>query len=163
MKNTKKPDKNDKNIINRTGRPPISPERVTKLEQGFKNGLNVTESCLFAGVARQTYYRNVKENEEFSDKMEYSQHIVLIRAKQNITAKIIEGDIELSKWLIERKDRDFRLNNTEVNVVQEQTVSESKASEELNKRSIAQLNKGTRVVRYWQRKYDEALKEENAK
>jgi hypothetical protein len=92
------------------GRPPvITPDVVLKLETAFARGLNITEACLFAGIARNTYYEYLKENKDFSDKLEELQENVKMHAKVNIADKIIDGkDVNTSQWLLERRDPDFK-------------------------------------------------------
>lgn len=153
--------KNINKRIKKTGRPPVSEVRVRKLEEAFKNLLSVTEACLYSGVGRSTYYEYIRKNEEFADKMNYAQKFVLIKAKEKIVKKIVQdgsdvSDIELAKWLIERRDKDFKTDpSIEVNVATEMSVNEKKAEDERQARLIKKMEDGAKAVDdYWKRKYD---------
>lgn len=100
----------------KVGRPKISKERVSKLEEGFKRAFNVTEACLYAGISRETYYDYMAKDKRFSDKMEFAKRFVYMEAKQNIIKKLInEDDVELSKWWLEKKDADFKTSDVNIN------------------------------------------------
>lgn len=92
---------------NRGGRPTVlTPAVVGKLEIGFAKGLNKTECCKFAGISRDTLYEYIKEHPEFSDRIEVLQSHPSMKAKFNIADRIEKGDIELSQWYLERKNKD---------------------------------------------------------
>lgn len=92
---------------NGTGRPSkLSDAIVEKLELGFARGYNVTEACKFAGIDRGTYYNWLEANEEFFNRMEMAKCDLNIKAKNNIADEIDRGNIELSKWHLERRAKD---------------------------------------------------------
>lgn len=87
----------------------LSEEVVTKLEQAFAIGANVSQACYHAGIARQTYYRWIEENPELNDRINDIKERLPLKALQNIAARIetpnaVTGDIGLSKWLLERRN-----------------------------------------------------------
>ena len=84
----------------------ITKEVVGKLELAFSRGLNITEACDFVGLSRDTYYEKLKNDKGFSDKMSRAQNHLISSAKINIAAGIESGDIDLSKWYLERKCKD---------------------------------------------------------
>lgn len=87
------------------GRPKsINKEVVRKLEVAFENGLSVTEACLSSGISRDTYYRYLHVDKEFSYKMRRSQASLLSKAKANIAKAVHKGDFAASKWFIEHED-----------------------------------------------------------
>ena len=89
------------------GRPTeMTEDRVRKLEIGFARGYNDTECCKYADISRDTYYRWIRENEDFSDRMELAKCDLNIKAKNNIADEIEKGNIEISKWHLERRARD---------------------------------------------------------
>lgn len=109
----------DKKGKNKVGRPKIPEARVRKLEQSFKNGLNVSEACFVSGVPRRTYYSKLKADESFRTKMEYAQAYIAIQAKQNIAIRIVnEKNIDDSWRYLERRDKDFKPAGVNVNVKQ---------------------------------------------
>ena len=99
---------------NTGGRPPVMTGAVVgKLEIAFAKGLNKTEACRFAGISRDTLYAYIKDNPKFSDRIEVLQSHPSMKAKINIADRIEKGDIELSQWYLERKNRDeFSLKQT---------------------------------------------------
>jgi hypothetical protein len=99
----------------------ISPGDITRLEKCFNLGMSVTSACYEVKVSRDAYYRRLKEDEEFRDSMEYAKDFVMRKAKQNVAVAIVnDGNIELSKWWLERKDPEFRLGTRDV--VEEEPV-----------------------------------------
>ena len=89
------------------GRPTkLNEEIVGKLEYAFSKDFNVGEACNYAGIHRDSYYEWIKNNEEFSDKMEQAQSDLKRKAKINIADKIEEGDIDVTKWFLERRVKD---------------------------------------------------------
>jgi len=108
---------------NKGGRPKISKERVSKLEEGFRRAFNVSEACLYAGISRETYYDYMKKDKKFSDKMNFARRFVYMEAKQNIVSKLVnEDDVSLSQWWLEKKDKEFKSNG--INIKNEQVVNQ---------------------------------------
>lgn len=81
---------------------------LRKLEELFVRGLSDEEACLLADIGTTTLYDYCKENPEFSERKELLKQRVKTRAKLNISKAIEEGDIDLSKWYLERRDNDFK-------------------------------------------------------
>ena len=79
---------------------------VAKLEYGFMKGLNVTECCHYADISRNCFYEYCEKNPGFKDRIEELRSYTSAKAKLNITEAIEEGDRDLSKWWLERKNRD---------------------------------------------------------
>lgn len=97
----------------------IDEEVVAKLIEVFKIGSTDTSACAYAGISRDTYYKRYKEDQVFSDKMEQAKNYAIIAARHVVINAIIEkGDLETSKWYIERHDIKQPTNqqNTQVNV-----------------------------------------------
>lgn len=63
----------------------MTPGTVSKLQAAFQRGFSVTTACKIARISRDTYYKWLKESEEFSDRMEGAQEY----------AKILAGDVIL--------------------------------------------------------------------
>ena len=92
---------------NKGGRPSeMTEETVRKLEVGFSRGYNDSECCKYANISRDSYYRWLKTSEEFSDRMELAKCDLNIKAKNNIADEIEKGNLELSKWHLERRAKD---------------------------------------------------------
>lgn len=89
------------------GRPTVmTEETVRKLEYGFAKGLTDHECCDFADIAPSTLYAYCKENPDFTDKKELLKQRPKITAKLNIAEELENGDVDLSKWYLERKAKD---------------------------------------------------------
>jgi hypothetical protein len=89
------------------GRPTVmTPEIVGKIEYGFMKGLNVTECCHYADISRQAFYDYLEKNPDFSDRIEELKSNPSTRAKLNVVEAIENGDTDLSKWWLERRNKD---------------------------------------------------------
>lgn len=120
---------------NKGGRPTvITPTVVSKLELGFLKGLNVTQCCRYAGISRPPFYEYCDKHPEFLDKIEELQSNPSMMAKVNIVDAIENGDLELSKWWLERKNKDeFSLKQDIAVSVPVKNPMEGLTTEELKK------------------------------
>ena len=92
---------------NKGGRPTVmTDEVVAKLEYGFMKGLNVTECCHYADISRSAFYDYIEIHPEFTDRMEELKSNPSTRAKLNVVEAIEKGDTDLSKWWLERKNKE---------------------------------------------------------
>lgn len=92
---------------NKIGRPTVMTDAVvSKLEYGFMKGLNVTECCHYANISRNCFYEYLEKNPDFKDRTEELKSNPSTRAKLNVVEAIENGDTDLSKWWLERKNRD---------------------------------------------------------
>lgn len=80
---------------------------INRLEIAFQNGLNISQACLQVGISRETYYDHMKD-EAFAARMSHAQEYVSIKARQNIVDVVDKGNIEQSRWWLERKDPEFK-------------------------------------------------------
>lgn len=89
------------------GRPTkLTEEIVRKLEYAFQKDFNVTEACEYAGISRETYYEWQEKKKGFSDKMQFAKSNLKRKAKVNLADKIESGDIDTTKWYLERRARE---------------------------------------------------------
>ena len=89
------------------GRPTVMTDAVvSKLEYGFMKGLNVTECCHYADISRNCFYEYLEKNPDFKDRIEELKSNPSTRAKLNVVEAIENGDTDMSKWWLERKNRD---------------------------------------------------------
>jgi len=70
-------------------------------------GFTDREACLYADIAPSTLYKYCEEFPDFSERKELLKEQVKMRAKQNISKAITDGDKQLSQWYTERRDPDF--------------------------------------------------------
>jgi hypothetical protein len=85
-----------------------SPETEAKLVEAFEMSYNVSEACQHAGISRDTYYAWIKEIDGFEATMEVAKSSPLKQAKGVIKDALKSGDISTAKWLLERKDPEFK-------------------------------------------------------
>ena len=92
----------------RLGRPSkLTLETVTKLEHAFSIGCTVTEASVYAGISRNTYYRQVAENTEFRDRFEGLQQRPALRAR-NTLFEALKHDADLAfKYLVRTHPEEF--------------------------------------------------------
>lgn len=79
-----------------------------KIYEAFRWHYNITEACQHAGISRGTYYNWLEQHPQFAEKVEVAKTDPLKQAKQNIAKEIQGGDVSTSKWLLERRDPDFK-------------------------------------------------------
>lgn len=92
---------------NKVGRPTVMTKYVLdKLEMLFAKGLTDREACLIADINPSTLYNYCNENPEFLERKELLKEKVKIKAKLNVEEAIESGDVDLSKWYLERKAKD---------------------------------------------------------
>ncbi|KAK9680602.1 hypothetical protein QE152_g38897 [Popillia japonica] len=105
----------------------MTEELVRKLEYGFMHDFNITECCEYAGISRDTYHSWVKENEDFSDRMERARSDLKRRAKVVLAESINDGNIDDAKWLLERRAKKEYSTKQDIDMVignREETVKE---------------------------------------
>lgn len=84
------------------GRPTVmTDETVSKLRQAFLMGANVSMACANAEISRETYYSYLKENPEFSDKVDIWRKNPLLKATHTIYKNL--DDPDTAKWYLERR------------------------------------------------------------
>lgn len=100
------------------GRPTVmTPEVIAKLEEAFLNGATDLQACFVANISKDSLYRYIKENPEFSDRKEALKDDIKYKAKmalkRSIENELISDDkrAENSKWLLERKSKDEGYNS----------------------------------------------------
>ena len=89
------------------GRPTVMTEEIVgKIEFGFMKGLNVTECCHYADISRNAFYEYCEKNPDFKDRIEELKSNPSTKAKLNVVEAIENGDTDLSKWWLERRNKD---------------------------------------------------------
>ena len=102
------------------GRPTIRTEAIVgKLESVLKLGVSDTAACAFAGISRDSFYEWLKNDDEFSDRIENAKNFAIVAARQVVVTSIIDDkNLDSAKWYIEKHDTKQQGNqqNTQVNV-----------------------------------------------
>lgn len=92
---------------NQVGRPKaITPEIMRKLEEAFKLGCTNREACFYADIGESTFYDFIKDNPEFSEKINVLKEYEKIKARMVIHRALESGDRDIAKWYLERKAKD---------------------------------------------------------
>lgn len=96
---------------------------VSKLEEAFKRDASIQEACAYVGISSKTYYRELKRNSRFRDKMEQAKLFPHMIAKSKFFDAMYSNDPYLSfkasaEFLKRRneerkeKPQDITINNT---------------------------------------------------
>lgn len=97
------------------GRPSrINKDVLSKLEAAFINGFTDEQACIYASISPVTLYRYCEKHPEFRKTKELLRHSPELKAKLNINNRINKGDVEISKWYLERKCKDEFSTRAEV-------------------------------------------------
>jgi len=91
------------------GRPTVMiPKVIAKIEEELKNGATLAQASFLAGISLKTIYNYFTDNPDFKERCELLQGLVAYRARINIKNKIESGDIDTSKYWLDRKDKEFK-------------------------------------------------------
>jgi hypothetical protein len=89
------------------GRPTVmTPQVLSKLEEGFLYAFSDEEACLFAGISPSSLYDYQRENPEFAERKVQLKLTPNLRAKRTVVDALGETE-DAWKWL-EKKDKDFK-------------------------------------------------------
>lgn len=88
-----------------------------KLIEAYSYGLKDEEACLYAGISKPTLYKYNENHPKFKETVLLLKENVKMHAKKNIAKEIIEkGNIELSKYVLERTSEDFAPPKTKLDI-----------------------------------------------
>lgn len=79
---------------------------IAKLEEAARIDAPIDEMCFYADISRDSYYRYIKKNPKFRNRIEQLRQRLPLKSRQNIALAIENQDISLSKWMLERKRPD---------------------------------------------------------
>ena len=95
---------NNKTLI-KVGRPSIDLiDYESELIQLFSIGGTISQVLEYLGIDNNTYYRYLNKHKAFRDKMQRARNNIVLTAKKNVADKINLGDIETSKWHLEKTE-----------------------------------------------------------
>jgi len=103
------PDYKDAEGYCECGRPTkFTEDTIQKLKDAFAIDATIPQACKYAEIGKTVFYEWLKENSKFAEEIEAMREALPLKAKENIALKIhgkpTQGDIGLSKWLVERKE-----------------------------------------------------------
>jgi hypothetical protein len=112
---------------NAVGRPTVfTSDIINKLEQAFALGANDSEACSYAGISRQSYYKQLKTDEEFSNKIKKQKTLLPLKAREELHKLIKQGNSKAILWYLDRVEKRHKAeSNTAVNnVIEDLTQTE---------------------------------------
>lgn len=93
----------------------MTPEIINKLELAYAMDMTDLEACVFAGIGKTAFYDWQKLNPEFTERKEELRAALGTKAKANVAREVRKGNIEMSRWWLERRRK------SEFSTRQEQT------------------------------------------
>lgn len=78
---------------------------LQKLEEAFSNDATDVQACFLANISPASLYNYQKEHPDFLERKKALKGMTAYQAKINIKNKIIDGDLDTSKWYAERKEK----------------------------------------------------------
>ena len=91
------------------GRPEaIDKDTLRELEGYFADGASDEMACFLANIAPSTLYLYQTKHPELIERKAWLKEQVRYQARKNIRDKIRGGDTETSKWLLERRDKEYK-------------------------------------------------------
>lgn len=102
----------EKRNRSRAGRPTkMTDTTLQKLEESFMLDATVEMACLQAGISKSTYHQYCKDNPAFLDRIRLLKTKLGFKAILNVANDIQQGNIQTTKWYLERKYRqDYGVN-----------------------------------------------------
>lgn len=118
---------------NAVGRPSVfTSDIISKLEQAFALGANDTEACSYAGISRQSYYKQLKIDIEFADKIARQKSLLPLKAREELHKLIKQGDSKVILWYLDRIEKRHKA---------ESAISVNNAIEQLTQQEYDRLLK----------------------
>ena len=94
---------------NAGGRPSVMTKEVLeKLEWAFTIDATVEQACEYAGICPKTVYNYDAANPGFLQKIKGWQGRLGLRAKAVVATGIEQGDKNMAKWYLEKRDEDYK-------------------------------------------------------
>jgi hypothetical protein len=91
----------------KAGRPSVITEDILrKLEEAFSVGATDIEACFLANISKTTLYDYQKKNSEFTERKEALKDMLKYQARVNVSKEINKGNLEASRWYLERKAKE---------------------------------------------------------
>lgn len=110
---------------NKQGRPTVmTPEKLALLLHAFDIGATDEEACVSAQISPSTLYNYQADHPDFLEEKEARKLKPVLLAKETIYNALLAGDINLSKWYLERKNKsEFSLRPIETNSQEDKAMN----------------------------------------
>jgi hypothetical protein len=106
--------KEPKQELDRMGRPTVMTQvTVQKLEHAFAYDSTVEEACIYAGIARQTYYNFIQEHPDFLDRVAELREGSIVYLRHRVLVDALDDGDKAMKYLERKRKQEFSLR-TEV-------------------------------------------------
>lgn len=79
---------------------------LDKLKHAFSIGANIKRACAYAEISYDAYNDYVRDKPELVQLFERLRQKQPLKAESNVTDKLNQGDIETSKWVLERRAKE---------------------------------------------------------
>lgn len=89
-------------------------EIIKSLKPFLKLEYDLKKACNLAGAPYATVHNWVKKDNALLIKIQSWQNTVITKSRKNLSKAINKGDTELSKWWLERRDKDNFSSRKEV-------------------------------------------------
>lgn len=110
----------------------VTKEVIKRLEEAFMYGFSDNQACVYASVSRTAFYRFLSKNEPIRDRFKALKRHVRLQARFNVAKAIEAGDLEVSRWYLERRDPEFSMKKR-VGVVEAPPLTEEEVTAQLIK------------------------------
>jgi hypothetical protein len=91
--------------IKKVGRPAVNlSDFEDEIFDLLSIGSTIPQVLNYIGIDDNTYYRQLDKNKRLRDKFARAKEFTSVKAKRNISEKIQSGDIETSKWHLEKTE-----------------------------------------------------------
>jgi hypothetical protein len=94
----------------------MTSETLQKLEHAFAIGCTDLEACVYADICSSTLYNYQREYPEFLERKDLLKQTPVLKARTNVMADIEGGNIDTSKWYLERKKKGEFSSSTNLNL-----------------------------------------------
>jgi len=101
----------------------MTKETIQKLESAFSLGCTDPEACLYADISLSSLYDYQSRHPKFLDRKNILKKSLKLQSRLNVGKTIKNGDVENSKWYLERKAKD------EFSTKQESGITDQKGND----------------------------------
>jgi len=89
-----------------------------RLEAAWRAGANDMEAILHADVSKAWYYKYLQEHPDVAERRDKLRKNLTLHSKFNVSKSIIEkGNINDSKWYLEKVDSDFNPKQAQSSII----------------------------------------------
>lgn len=109
----------DKKIRNKTGSNRGRPTELDSIiQQQLFNylsiGTPIGKCCQLLGIAESTVYNRMQWDKEFEKNVNLSRQTMSLKARNNVNKALENGNLQMTTWYLERKERDEFGNKVEI-------------------------------------------------